>query len=81
MFVPIDGNFFTANDFKDSLLEYDEGPLHFDMTNKVIDSDLLVGAGPNQYSEELGNLRRLVAAGRTPNFDPARLEPLITRRR
>lgn len=70
MYVPIDGSFFTANEFKDSLLAYDGGPLHFDMTNKVIDSDLVVGSGVKQYSKELSDLRLRVVAGRTPNFDP-----------
>jgi 20S proteasome alpha/beta subunit len=72
MVVPIDGNFFSGSVFMDSLLTYNGGPLHFDITNKVIDSDLLVGLNVKQYSEELTDLRRRFIAGRTVDYDPMR---------
>jgi hypothetical protein len=80
-YVPLDGSFFISNEFKDSLLGYSGGPLHFDSTNRVVDSDLLVGPEANQNSAELRNLRLRISAGRTPNFDPMRLAPLLIQRR
>jgi hypothetical protein len=61
-------------------LVYNGGPLHFDATNKIIDSDLLVGPAVSQYSNELKDVRLRVIAGRSPNFDPKTLFPLITGR-
>lgn len=81
-FIPlqIDGQFFISNEFRNVLLVYNGGPLHFDATNKIIDSDLLVGPAVSQYSNELKDVRLRVIAGRSPNFDPKILFPLITGR-
>jgi len=80
MYVPLDGSFFTANEFKESLLAYNGGPLHLDATNNMVDSDLVVGSSVKEYSNELSDLKRRLLAGQTPNFDPKRLFPLIIRR-
>jgi hypothetical protein len=78
--VPIDGRFFISNEFRNVLLIYNGGPLHFDATNKIIDSDLVVGRAVTQYSNELKDVRLRVLAGRSPSFDPKALFPLITGR-
>jgi len=76
IYVPIDRSFFIGNEFQDSLVAYSGGPLHFDQTNKVVDSEVFI-SGVTQYSRELSDLRARFVAGRTANYDEKKIISLF----
>lgn len=53
----LDGNYFFGNEFIESLVQYDGGPMRFDRSNIVVGSTLLLGPHVDQNPDAVKKLR------------------------